>query len=106
MLALTGALAREECRGDRLRGGDRGQFVGEDRAQQPRTDVVRTGLHRREPCEALDDRVVGRLCRKGPLLAKPADRDIDDFWRDPANRIFADSEALGDTGTEVLDKDI
>src|SRR6516165_1016217 len=105
MLALTGALAREECRGDRLRGGDRGQFVGEDSAQQPRTDVVRTGLHRREPCEALDDRVVGRLCRIRPLLAKPADRDIDDLWRDRANRVLPYPEALGDTGAEVLDKD-
>jgi len=106
MLAFAGAFARQQRRGDRLRGGDRGQFVGQDRAQQPRARFVGAGLYRRQPRKSLDHRIVGGLCRVGALFAKAADRDIDDLWRGSANGVLADPQALGDAGAKVLDKDI
>src|SRR5215475_762419 len=104
MLTLTSALPRQQRRGDCLRGGDRSQLIRKDRTQQPRACLIGARLHRREARKALDDRVVGGLLRIGPDLAEAADRDIDDLWRDGANGLLADAEAISHAGSEVLHK--
>src|SRR6202035_2837487 len=77
-----------------------------DRPHQAWARFVRARLDRRQPREALDHRVVGRLLGIGPLFAETADRDIDDLRRYGTNRLLAAPEPLGDAGTEVLDEDI
>ncbi len=106
VLALAGALARQERRGDRLRVGDCGQLVGQNGAQHARACVVGAGLDRGEPGKALDQRVVDRPLRIGAHLAKAADRDVDDLGRDGADRRFADAEPVGDAGAEILHKNV
>src|SRR6516165_2216650 len=106
MLTFAGTLARQQRGGDRLRCGNRGQLVGQDRAEQPWAHLVGTRLHRRKPRKALDHRVVGRFFGIWAILAKAAARDIDDLWRGGAHRLLPDPETVGNAGTEVLDENI
>ena len=106
MLALAGALAREQRSGDRLRRGNSCQFVGQNGAQQPRARLIGSRLHRREPRKTLDNGIVGRLLGVRALLAKAADRHIDNARRDGAHGLLADAEPVGNTGAEILHNDI
>src|SRR5439155_1191201 len=91
-----------EAGGDRLRVGDRGQLVGEDRAQHARARLVGPRLHRGEPGKTLDQRVVDRPLGIGPDLAKPADRDLDDAGRDVADRRPAVAAPTGGRGNASI----
>ena len=54
----------------------------------------------------MDHWIVSRLCRVWAPLAEAADRDIDDLWGDGTNGLFADAEAVGDAGAEILHEHI
>src|SRR6516162_455552 len=106
MLALAGALARQQRRGDRLRGGNRGQFVRQYGPKQPWARLVGARLHRRQSGKTLDHRIVGGLFGIWTHLAKAADRDINDLRRDIANGLLADAEPVGDAGANILHKNV
>ena len=106
MLARARALAAKQGGADRLRRGDRGQFVGQDGAHQPRALLVGAGLDGRQAAERLDHRIVDRLVRPRAFLAEAGDRQVDDPRIDRRDVIVADAESLDHAGAEVLHEDI
>ena len=106
MLALARPLAREQPGGDRLRGDDACELVGQDGAHEPRALLVRARLHRGEAGERLHERIVDGLLRIGADFAEARHRNVDDPRRHGADRVLADPEPLDDAGPEILHEDV
>ena len=102
MLAAAGSFAREQRRGDRLRRGERGRLVRNDRAHHPRPAGVAVRLNRGETRKRLDHRIVNALVRIRSGLAEAADRHVDDVVAQSPNDAFAETHPFDRAGTEVL----
>ena len=106
VLPLPGSFAREKRRGDRLGRGQRSGVVGDDGAHHPRAPGVPVALDFRQTGQSLNHGIVGALARIRTALAKPAYRHIDDVAPDGAHGVFAEADALGGSGTEVVYQDL
>ncbi len=96
----------EQRRRDRLRRRHAGQLVRYDGADQARTVFVIARLHSGQTGQGLHQRVIDGFLRVGTILAKAADRGVDDVRLHLAHRRFADAKPIYDAGAKVLNDDI
>ena len=102
VLSLSAPLPREQSRGDRLRGGHSGQFVGQDRTDHARATGDAVTLDGGHTGERLNHRVVDALHRVRTRLAEATDRHVHDVGLAAANGFLADAHPVDRAGAEVL----
>ena len=106
VLALARPFAREQRRGDRLRRGQAGHLVRDDRPHHLRLAGAPVGLDVGEARQRLDDRVVHALLGVRSFLPEAADRHVDQARVQLAQALGAQPQLVDDAGPEVLDEDV
>ena len=106
VLRLAGALAGEKGARHGLRGGDAGQLVRQDGANQARARFVGAPLHAGQAGKRLDQRVVNRLVGVRAGLPKAAHGNVDDVFLGGADVRFVQPQASHHAGAVVLHEHI
>src|SRR5712692_2943947 len=103
--AFAAALARIERDGESLRRIEPGQSVDDDRPDPVRRPVI-PEIDRDQAGKGLRDRVGAGQSDMGALLAKAADREIEEPRIARTQLFIAEPEPGSDTRTEALDHDV
>ena len=102
MLAIPGALTRQQGGGNRLSGINRSDFVRQNCADQPRPFLVRASLYGGQAGYRLDNRIVNGLFCQGTSLTEARHRDINNVRRYCADLTIRNPKPLNNAGTKVL----
>ncbi len=97
---------REQCRGDRLRGGVRGRLVADECPVERRLAGRRVALHARQAGGGLDHVVVHPSAAVRPVLSVAGDRGVDEVGIDRLHVVVAEPESVHRSGPEVLDEHV
>src|SRR5258708_39877873 len=104
MLSYPGSLARKECCCYRLGRGQSGSVISDDRSHHPGTTGISIALNVRKAGHSLDHRIIGALVGIGTLGAIAGDRYIDYIVANSSHCLFAQTYALSNPGTKVVNQ--